>query len=726
MNSKKAIVLLSGGLDSATTLYIAKKQKFKCLCLIFDYGQRHRREIVSAKKIARSAGCKWQIVKISLPWKGSSLLDKSIAFTNDQPRLPSDTRGGQGLTTNDQAGIPNTYVPGRNIIFLSFALSCAEAIGAQAIFIGANAIDFSVAIDSKVIKKDDGLIPIQRCSIGDYILSMDRDTLKIRWSRVQGLIRHKYFSQIMYRIVTEHGREIIVSNGHSLFTLNDEGIIQPIKVDCIKKGDYILAPSKLKMFSNINSLNLLDLLANEEYLFIMHPKLGCLIKHYKNERERWWKRTNVMPLNIYNNLFRMHLKIKDDEILIKSRKDRERAIPAVMKLNKILSFFFGLWLAEGSYGKRGAVCISCGNEEATINFRDVCRIFSAKMSVRKNKIDKSMSSPLLMKIMKRLGFVGKARTKIVPPIIYDLPLELQAAFLRGFIIGDGSVSKDGAVGIYSASKPLINSIQDLLLNFNIIAYKKQNKHKKTNFYDKPSTIYCLMIENSIDKQFFLKFIGNINNKIRLSPTYRSRIRGIPPYKKLNDELKLCRTPVAITKIKNAIRNNGIYTENRFDRKLLLKLIPQTADRTLKEKWSSLVNNDLIFAKVEQKRRVPYINKYIYDVSVENNQNFVCDGVIAHNSGYPDCRPEFYRAFSHVIATGTKAGSERKKIAVETPLIHLGKAEIIKLGFSLGVPFEKTWSCYRGAGVPCGKCDSCFYRAKGFKEAGIRDPLLRSR
>lgn len=92
-----------------------------------------------------------------------------------------------------------------------------------------------------------------------------------------------------------------------------------------------------------------------------------------------------------------------------------------------------------------------------------------------------------------------------------------------------------------------------------------------------------------------------------------------------------------------------------------------------------------------------------------------------SSGYPDCRPNFIYAFQKLIAEGTRAGAENKTILIQTPLIHKTKREIIKLGIELQVPFEKTWSCYRGGDHPCGTCDACVLRAKGFKEAGIPDP-----
>ncbi len=120
---------MSGGLDSATALYSARKDGYKCFCLIFDYGQRHREEVDCARRIARKAGAGFRIIKIKLPWKGSALLDNRI-------RIPGPGRAGRRQ-------IPATYVPARNIIFLSFALSYAEAIKAEAIFIGAHTQDYS-------------------------------------------------------------------------------------------------------------------------------------------------------------------------------------------------------------------------------------------------------------------------------------------------------------------------------------------------------------------------------------------------------------------------------------------------------------------------------------------------------------------------------------------------------------------------------------------------------
>lgn len=93
------------------------------------------------------------------------------------------------------------------------------------------------------------------------------------------------------------------------------------------------------------------------------------------------------------------------------------------------------------------------------------------------------------------------------------------------------------------------------------------------------------------------------------------------------------------------------------------------------------------------------------------------------SGYPDCRPQFYRALEKAVTAGTRRGASGKRIKLLTPLIKLSKKEIIKLALRLEAPLVHTWSCYSGGLRPCGKCDSCKLRAKGFKDAGMSDPAL---
>jgi 7-cyano-7-deazaguanine synthase len=124
----RAVILLSGGLDSATTLAIARSEKFDCHCLTIDYGQRHHAELDAAAQVAGALGAVEQrVMKLDLAAiGGSALTDRSIPV----PEMPT-------------RGIPITYVPARNSIFLSLALAWAEVIGVHDIFFGANAVDYS-------------------------------------------------------------------------------------------------------------------------------------------------------------------------------------------------------------------------------------------------------------------------------------------------------------------------------------------------------------------------------------------------------------------------------------------------------------------------------------------------------------------------------------------------------------------------------------------------------
>ena len=128
MTSKKAVILLSGGLDSATVVAMAKADGYACYSMSFDYGQRHRAELQAAERVAQHLGVvEHKVIGMSLNGiGGSALTDSSIAVPEELGE-----------------GIPVTYVPARNTLFLSLALGWAEVLGARDIFIGVNAVDYS-------------------------------------------------------------------------------------------------------------------------------------------------------------------------------------------------------------------------------------------------------------------------------------------------------------------------------------------------------------------------------------------------------------------------------------------------------------------------------------------------------------------------------------------------------------------------------------------------------
>jgi 7-cyano-7-deazaguanine synthase len=122
--------------------------------------------------------------------------------------------------------------------------------------------------------------------------------------------------------------------------------------------------------------------------------------------------------------------------------------------------------------------------------------------------------------------------------------------------------------------------------------------------------------------------------------------------------------------------------------------------------------------------VPFRNAHFLSVGVSwaeaiGATALYIGAVAEDSSGYPDCRPEYYRVFQELIRVGTRPETE---IEMVTPVIQMKKSEIIRCGSELGAPFELTWSCYQGEDLACGKCDSCLLRLKAFAEAGMPDPI----
>jgi len=147
--------------------------------------------------------------------------------------------------------------------------------------------------------------------------------------------------------------------------------------------------------------------------------------------------------------------------------------------------------------------------------------------------------------------------------------------------------------------------------------------------------------------------------------------------------------------------------------------------------SSLTDKNIVVSKADLRSKeiptsyVPFRNANILSACVSwaevlKAKAVFIGAVYEDSSGYPDCRPDFFSAFEKMAAVGTKPETN---IKIETPIIHLSKAEIIKKGIKLNAPLYLTWSCYQNEDKACGVCDSCALRLRGFQQAGIEDPIL---
>lgn len=147
--------------------------------------------------------------------------------------------------------------------------------------------------------------------------------------------------------------------------------------------------------------------------------------------------------------------------------------------------------------------------------------------------------------------------------------------------------------------------------------------------------------------------------------------------------------------------------------------------------SSLINKNFPVPDYENERMgipstyVPFRNTHLIAIAVSwaeviSAKKIFIGAMEEDSSGYPDCREAYFEAYNRLIELGTRPET---KIEIETPIIHLRKWEVVKLGAELGAPFHLTWSCYRSEDIACGRCESCILRIKAFKEAGIRDPIV---
>jgi 7-cyano-7-deazaguanine synthase in queuosine biosynthesis/intein/homing endonuclease len=670
----KAVVLLSGGLDSATALAVARSQGFDCFALSVDYGQRHAAELNAAASIAASARvAEHRVISVHLADTGQSALTDP---TLDVPVAPTE-------------GIPITYVPARNTILLSLALGWAEVLGAEAIFIGVNARDYSVSGAAKVwIRDSSGSVlarieDVHKLPPDQYeTVAVDPASLQLVWRRVLNCFKHNVSGKRCFRIRLERGQEIEISEDHCLFTINDAAQITPIAGNEIRVGIPLVAPFDL----------------------------SCVQATWCTERAHIDLRVQTEA----ESAVPRNSSCREQSGFLVNRLGRTR-VPLTLPITAEFLRIVGLWLAEGGKepgSSSRSLAFSIGGLDGAPALLQ--RYFgSFGIQVRKssaNDFDYVVHSSVACEMFRRLELFGtaKAGDKKFPAWFWTLSQRQRRIVVAGLWDGDGAHVFSGEAAIHQKSHQVIDDLYHCFLLDGIFPSLKHVRHEQKR----------LALTRSADIARFLELYPLRHTTKRMSLELRKRAIG---KEKATGLWKCAGVWSAVSKAnlppgrKTRIYNmGGKYEASVRAQRRAFAYVPDLAP---------LVDSKLAFLRVVSVE--PVEHEYMYDLSVEGAENFLANGLVAHNSGYPDCRPEFIDAFQRLATLATKTGVQGKPVEVRAPLIDMSKAEIIKLGVRLGVPYEMTVSCYQAddAGRACGRCDSCRLRREGFDSAGVPDPTV---
>jgi 7-cyano-7-deazaguanine synthase len=671
MSISRAVVLLSGGLDSATTLAIAQSQGFDCYALSVEYGQRHATELEAAARAASSLGAvEHRIMHVDLAGIGGS------ALTDTRLKVPESATD----------GVPITYVPARNTILLSLALAWAEVLDASAVFIGVNAVDYSVSGDTRVwIRSAAGARLMRIADVVDLppdnyeTLAVDLESLQIRWKRLLGRYRHDVGGKRCFKVRLERGQAIEITEDHSLFTLSSNDII-PVRGDQIEIGMPLVVPFDLSEHAKAWSRDL------------PHINLAALGRSCPS--------TSREP------------SVEEVDGFLTNRL-RVTRVPLKFTLDDDFLRIVGLWLAEGGKEEDRVsrrLAFSIGGLEGAAALLD--RYFAAfgvgTSKSPANEFDYTVNSSVFCEVFRRLDLLGTAKSgrKRFPVWFWSLSQRQRRTVVAGLWDGDGSQVWNHEASICQKSHELIRDLYYCLLLDGIFPTIKTNNYghlrlglTRVTDFAKFETLYPLWHQ---EKRTSLRRAASVAG--------RDKTTGMWKCEALWEEVSAAKLAVgAKTQIYNA---GGKYDEGVRAQRSAFSAV-RSLDR--------LRESRLAFLRVVAIE--PVTHTKMYDLSVEDAQNFVAGGFLAHNSGYPDCRPEFIAAFEHLAARATKAAVEDKPCSIRAPLIGMSKADIIREGTRLGVDFSKTVSCYQADadGGACGRCDACRLRRMGFEAAGLPDP-----
>ena len=480
--------------------------------------------------------------------------------------------------------------------------------------------------ESEILGNDEGI----------EVLSKNKEN-KFVWGKPSKLIRHKVNKKI-YEIKTRTGRTIKVTEDHSLFTLNDSGEIKEIKPAELKNGSHIVTPRVLPFGDkDLKSINLFDHLDKINKGFIYGNSLKSFIEQnyfeikqfakehkYSKSTPSNWLRKGLLPIKILKDLNSLDYKLKQENDLYFSISSTSSKIPFEIELDKLLLILFGIWLADGCYDKRSIIFSTFDDEDREI-VKKVANKFNLEPKMHSDGGSYMVNSTTLKFIFKEIfELKGDAHTKKIPNWIFGLSKEQMSNVLKGIFSGDGHVGEH-EITMPLCSLQLLKDIQTLLLGFKI-NLRIGNKRKDNTYSSGISTV-----------NNWINFRENINF---LQKYKKEKLDSLSSKKSSHDNTDI----IPISKnfreeIYNLFKNSKIFSyndyvirDNNLGRQKLNRLLLQsTLNHPIIEKLKLLSSSDIFWDEVTFINQLHVNDIYVYDLSVPENENFVCNNILAHNT-----------------------------------------------------------------------------------------------
>ncbi|MDP3728129.1 MAG: ATPase, T2SS/T4P/T4SS family [bacterium] len=496
------------------------------------------------------------------------------------------------------------------------------------------------------------------------VLSMNKEG-KLYFSKVSKFIRHKV-EKPMYYIKTSTGRDIEVTGDHSLFFLNEDGCIAEIKPSNIKEGDFLATPRKIPHYNESQEMiNILDYKNELSELYFKGGNLQAFLQEnkklvkqigkelgYERGQIAKWIRLGLIPGKVLDDLSSFDLSLKSLKGLRWKKGKNSFWLPIEITLDGEFLTLLGLWLADGCYDKNSTL-FSVGTKEEIEVVRGIAKRFDFGTHYHSDNFTLMIHSSTFKFLLREiLGLKGDAYTKRIPSWMFNLSSQQIGFVLKGIFSGDGCVTEKEIV-ISLCSKQLVRDIQTLLLFYGVIFRIGKQRESDKTYPCRISNIKSFKIfktEIGILQSYKKTLLDRLCNK---KSTHDSS--DIIPLSKVFKK-KMSMVVANFNKNDYIIRGNHIGREKLFSiNKELLGCVE------LSEQLQILAMSDLLWDKVREIRVLPVKEQYVYDLSVPENESFVCNNMVAHNT--LELPTEAMRKLGYNIqplkvrAALTKSGSE---------------------------------------------------------------------